>query len=597
MQDVSISVSNYSHSPAHLAVLLRDHAFLRRIVSPLPALPKAGEVTTEDDSLAGELTADAVSAVIDRRDVPLRETPLHLAVRLRDPVAAEILVSAGADWSLRNDRGWSALQEATCGHVDAIAAIIVRHYQPLAWAKWCRRLPRIVSSLARIRDFYMEASFRFESSLLPFVARIAPSDTCRIWKRGADIRADTNLAGLDGLRIQRSDRTFLFLGGGKEIKESGRRLPPGSLLVLDHKEKQVWDALEGAGAEPTEEEVAHEVASMSRSRLFRAKVDASDAELTPHSNWRRQESTEMVGGWKTKVFDMHRVMLVVRSRRVPGAPITKEDLFAADNELDAEFVKDDSRDTRKGEEEVKKELKPVLWLTPDFPLKIEELLPMVDVIAKKVKAVWRLWEVLTTKLPQGEFPFKIAKDDSENTRIGKEKGKKKKKKAPQGKHNKDESEYKKGLKPVLWLTSDFPLKTDELLPLLDVLADKVKVVRRLRDVLANKLPQGTFPVKIAIPIVPTIRALLTITKFEERQPSNEFATAVSSQTHFEESKRDTDVYDTDPFHIPSDYTWVDGDEKKREMKAKKAKNKHGHSRKQSSKSSEGQQLLDVFTSK
>lgn len=31
--------------------------------------------------------------------------------------------------------------------------------------------------------------------------------------------------------------------------------------------------------------------------------------------------------------------------------------------------------------------------------------------------------------------------------------------------------------------------------------------------------------------------------------------------------------EVDPFHIPSDYTWVDANEKKRRMKAKKAKSK------------------------
>ena len=49
---------------------------------------------------------------------------------------------------------------------------------------------------------------------------------------------------------------------------------------------------------------------------------------------------------------------------------------------------------------------------------------------------------------------------------------------------------------LVWLTPDFPLKTDELLPLLDVLANKVKAVRRLRELLTTKLPQGTFPVKV-----------------------------------------------------------------------------------------------------
>jgi hypothetical protein len=40
------------------------------------------------------------------------------------------------------------------------------------------------------------------------------------------------------------------------------------------------------------------------------------------------------------------------------------------------------------------------------------------------------------------------------------------------------------------------LKTDELLPLLDILANKVKAIRRLRELLTTKLPQGTFPVKV-----------------------------------------------------------------------------------------------------
>jgi hypothetical protein len=59
-----------------------------------------------------------------------------------------------------------------------------------------------------------------------------------------------------------------------------------------------------------------------------------------------------------------------------------------------------------------------------------------------------------------------------------------------------ESEYKKGLRPILWLTHDFPRKTEELLPLLDILANKVKAVRRLRELLTTKLPAGSFPVKV-----------------------------------------------------------------------------------------------------
>jgi ankyrin repeat domain-containing protein 13 len=99
-----------------------------------------------------------------------------------------------------------------------------------------------------------------------------------------------------------------------------------------------------------------------------------------------------------------------------------------------------------------------------------------------------------------EKPSKaVSKDESGDPRKHKDKGSGKKKKGgPPGDANKLESEYKKGLRPVLWLTPDFPLKTDELIPLLDVLANKVKAVRRLRELLTTKLPTGTFPVKVTI---------------------------------------------------------------------------------------------------
>ncbi|OMO84470.1 hypothetical protein CCACVL1_10813 [Corchorus capsularis] len=643
-------LSKYAHSPAHLAVARRDYAGLRRIISTLPRLAKAGEVNNEAESLEAELQADAVSAIIDRRDVPGRETPLHLAVRLRDPVSAEILMAAGADWSLQNEHGWSALQEAVCTREEAIAMIIARHYQPLAWAKWCRRLPRIVASAGRIRDFYMEITFHFESSVIPFIGRIAPSDTYRIWKRGSNLRADMTLAGFDGFRIQRSDQTFLFLGEGYTSEDSNLSLSPGSLIVLAHKEKEVTNALEGAGAQPTEAEVAHEVALMSQTNMYRPGIDVTQAELVPHLNWRRQERSEMVGNWKAKVYDMLHVTVSVKSRRVPGA-MTDEELFSVD---------DEERMANGGEHDEYDDV-----LTAEERMQLDSALRMghsdgfgdddehgvlhceengtggsyenfeSNGVAKEKKS-WFGWNKKGSKnsddpedskilkkfsklAPEGgnqkqvdsqKSSSETMKEDAVDGKKGKDKGSKKKKKKGGGNDTKHESEYKKGLRPVLWLTPDFPLKTEELLPLLDILANKVKAIRRLRELLTTKLPTGTFPVKVAIPIVPTIRVLVTFTKFEELQPE-EFSTPLSSPAHFQDAKSkesessswiswmrgsrggqssdgDSHRYkdEVDPFHIPPDYTWVDANEKKRRMKAKKAKSKK-HRRPTAAKAGDG----------
>ncbi|KZV22585.1 Ankyrin repeat family protein isoform 1 [Dorcoceras hygrometricum] len=577
-------LSKYAHSPAHLFVLRHDYVALRRTVAALPRLAKAGEVNTEAESLAAEQDADAVSSVIDRRDVPGRETPLHLAVRLRDAISAEILMAAGADWSLQNENGWSALQEAVCTREENIAMIIARHYQPLAWAKWCRRLPRIVASAARIRDFYMEISFHFESSVIPFISRIAPSDTYRIWKRGSNLRADMTLAGFDGFRIQRSDQTFLFLGEGHSSEDVNVSLPPGSLIVLAHKEKEITNAFEGAGVQPSEAEVAHEVALMSQTNMYRPGIDVTQAELVSHLNWRRQERTEY--GWYLESQGEHEDYDDV---------LTAEERLQLDSALrtGAGFGEDEDSEVQDCHENLNGAKTPGDEPEDSKSLKFSKL-ASDDSKQKSIDSQRSSSEFLR----EDGGDLKKSKDKS---------GKKKKKKGTSG-EPKNESEYKKGLRPVLWLTPDFPLKTEELLPLLDILANKVKAVRRLRELLTTKLPPGTFPVKIAIPIVPTIRVLVTFTKFEELQPTEEFSTPLSSPAHFQDGKskesesstswiswmrgsrsgQSSDSEgrsfrdDVDPFHIPSDYTWVDANEKRRRMKAKKAKSKkhkrHGTTR-------------------
>ncbi|KAJ4785516.1 Ankyrin repeat family protein [Rhynchospora pubera] len=659
----SIDVSKYEHSPVHLAVVNHDYAALRQILNSLPRLSDPSQIKTEADSLAEESKAEAIASQIDRRDVPGRETPLHLAVRLSDATSVDLLMSAGADWSLQNEHGWSALQEAICAREENIAKIIVRHYQPLAWAKWCRRLPRVVATMRRMRDFYMEITFHFESSVIPFISRIAPSDTYKIWKRGSNLRADMTLAGFDGFRIQRSDQTILFLGEGSE----DGKIPPGSLCMINHKDREIVNALEGAGTPASEEEVEQEVRAMSQTNIFRPGIDVTEAVLLPQLTWRRQEKTESVGPWKAKVYDMHHVVVSVKSRRVPGAMTDEEFLSSCNsNENDTESEEFDDVLT----EEERRQLEAALKLDDSSEATEEKLMspgnrcyeqreiPIEDasgssnsatVQTKSEKKGWfGSWgrrghgsgfsstkhEVskkgtgMTSTVPPRSS---LCVDEKVSDLLGSDSPSRRNAAAP-GRHSIEvvnisragtgrdlrktgsglengsrrkeskESEYKKGLRPVLWLSPNFPLRTEELLPLLDILANKVKAIRRLRDLLTTKLPAGTFPVKVAIPVVPTIRVLVTFTKFEELQPLEEFSTPPSSPSRSKSpeplqpssswiqwikaplpyrqgfasstapsSCRVEDIQD--PFAIPPDYTWTTPEAKKKKTQDNKNKSK------------------------
>ncbi|CAI7877913.1 unnamed protein product [Closterium sp. NIES-53] len=197
----NINIQDYSHSPIHTAILQRDYHALRRILASVPHPPIPGSIKTEEQSLAAEVQADVAQRTLDRRDVPHKESPLCLAVRLGDRAAVELLVQAGADVSLQNGGGWTAIQEAVCTRDEVIATAILRHSGVQVWARYMRRLPALAAILTRMRDFYMEVTWSFESSVIPFVSRIAPSDTYRIWKRGPRLRADMTLAGFDGFRL------------------------------------------------------------------------------------------------------------------------------------------------------------------------------------------------------------------------------------------------------------------------------------------------------------------------------------------------------------------------------------------------------------
>ncbi|CAL9077519.1 unnamed protein product [Musa acuminata var. zebrina] len=640
-----VDPTKYAHSPAHKAVLARDYAGLKRVLAELPRLVEPLSIVTEAAAVAEEEKADTISAVIDRRDVPGRETPLHLAVRLGDAAAVEMLMAAGVDWSLQNEQGWSALQEAICFREENLAKIIVRHYQPLAWAKWCRRLPRLVATMRRMRDFYMEITFHFESSVIPFISRIAPSDTYKIWKRGSNLRADMTLAGFDGFRIQRSDQSVLFLGDGSE----DGKVSPGSLCMISHKDKEVMNALDGAGTPATEAEVQQEVAAMSQTNIFRPGIDVTQAVLLPQLTWRRQERSELVGSWKAKVYDMHHVVVSVKSRQVPGAMTDEEFLSTCnDNDTESEGLEDILT------EEERKQLENALKMeSPDEaqhvprrhscceprPMAIDDVGSSSNSESRQDRKSWfGNWKKrggnhkqegqkkvvpprsslcveekvsdLLGDSPSGcqsrpaRHSIEIVNSNrGDDLRRGRDRDSKRTVTSLENgyrrKESSKESEYKKGLRPVLWLSSDFPLRTEELLPLLDILANKVKAIRRLRDLLTTKLPAGAFPVKVAIPVVPTIRVLVTFTKFEELQPLEEFSTPPSSpesnspetltssswiqwikapyrQGYSATSGPSSRVEDIqDPFVIPPDYIWTTPEAKKKKIQENKSKSKKG----------------------
>ncbi|KAG6392342.1 hypothetical protein SASPL_146559 [Salvia splendens] len=552
---------DFSDSPIHYAVATADHFALTKLLSSLPKLPDPTfiETESESESLAHEQIADRISAALDGRENRLRETPLHIAVRLNDAAAARALAAAGANISLQNAAGWNPLQEALLRRCPEIVAPLVQHHHRAAWCKWRRRLPRLVAALRRMRDFYMEISFHFESSIVPLVGKIAPSDTYKIWKRDGNLRADTSLAGYDGLKIHRANQSFLFLNDFNCRNGNGVDIPEGSLLILNHDERKIYDAFENAGNPLPDAEVSN---FCNQTSVYRPGMDVTKAELIGRTNWRRQEKTESVGEWKARVYEMHNVMFTFRSRKV-NAGERRDDPFSPtcvlpleiDDESDEGFIvaenprfSDGSRNQRRHSSFVREDREFVT-----VSRKSVDIIPIDSRRSKPPPPHERLAAAPATK----------------------------------------EKEYAKSLRPTVWLTEQFPLKTEELLPLLDILVNKVKTVRRMREILTTTFPSGTFPVKVAIPVVPTVRVVITFTKFVELQPADDFFTPLSSPRQFA-SDNGSGYFSLssswlrggsarhqagggslpqDPFAIPSGYSWSSFDAKSGKLSKSKSTRK------------------------
>lgn len=357
--------------------------------------------------------------------------------------------------------------------------------------------------------------------MIPFISRIAPSDTYKIWKRGPNLRADMTLSGFDGLKIKRAEQSVLFLGGGSV----DGKVKPGSLYIISHKDKEVLNALDGAGGLASDAELQLEVDALSRTNVLRPGLDVTRSVLVPQLNWRKQQRSEMVGPWKAKVYNLHHVVISMKSRSVPDA-MTDEELFS-----DCENDGEDAGFVDLLTEEERKKLEAVLKMENSDSVHCNEQIDqnlVVDMACEGCSDVnketsERLGHWNNGKAPKhdvekkdfapreshrgeekvsnllessSKMPNKQARNSIDSSRKGAS--------LASGQRRQEsgrEYEYIKGLKPVLWLSPNFPLQTEELLPLLDILANKVKAIRRLRELLTTKLPSGTFPVKVCRRII------------------------------------------------------------------------------------------------
>ena len=86
-------------------------------------------------------------------------------------------------------------------------------------------------ALESLPDFKLDMNFQVESTFIPFIGSLAPSDNYKIYKLGSKLRLDMTLVGFKNLKSIRGNLSVLFKGRSQDNE--------GELFVVDHDTKNV----------------------------------------------------------------------------------------------------------------------------------------------------------------------------------------------------------------------------------------------------------------------------------------------------------------------------------------------------------------------
>jgi hypothetical protein len=356
-------------------------------------------------------------------------TALHLAVMLGRKECAQLLLAHGAPVKLKNTAGWSPLAEAiSYGERQTISSLL-RRLKQQAKSEMGNRRPDMIEGLRNLGDFTLELKWDF-SSWVPLVSRVLPSDICKISKRGASVRLDTTLVDFSEMRWERGDITFLYRGD---------EAPEHSLCVLDNKA----GVYQYVRHQESELEFEDEVDLLMSSDIVAAQISTKPITFTrERAGWIwREDRAEQLGEYQADFYTVNGMVLESRKRR---EHLSEEDLQKNRAIIDS-FSKGNTQaiDTDPAEPHRRESLVPpptpgVLWgeysacppghppplgrkivsktsskqfkatvaMSEDFPMKVDMLLAVLEVIAPQFKHFNKLRDFVNLKLPPG-FPIQV----------------------------------------------------------------------------------------------------------------------------------------------------------------------------------------------
>ncbi|XP_061116185.1 ankyrin repeat domain-containing protein 13A [Conger conger] len=373
---------------------------------------------------------------------PRGRTPLHLAVSLGHLESVRVLLRHNGEVTKENGKGWTVLQEAVSTGDPEMVQLVLQRRDYLKASTALGGVPELLSKIRESPDFYMEMKWEF-TSWIPLVSRVCPSDVCRIWKSGANIRVDATLLGFENMTWIRGRRSYIFRGDDScteliEVNHDEEVVDTERFDITREMEDVTLDSMQ-----PAEHEVAKRLTTPIVNTYLDTRHIAFERNKSGIWGW-RTDKTEVVNGFEAKVFTVNNVNVVIRTRTehltdeekarikderniLESLLGTVEQHFSAQGDLTMEYATATNPTAITPEEyfdpdfDLKdrdigrpieltirtQKFKGTLWMSEEHPLSlVEQVTPIIDLMARTSTHFARLRDFVALQFPPG-FPVKI----------------------------------------------------------------------------------------------------------------------------------------------------------------------------------------------